>query len=282
MLIEKRITADDLAVQVYTAGEGNPRALLLLHGEVGDASLHWSPSASFLAEEYYVIAPNLPGYGESALLREPTLAALVHWLKALLDALNVEQAAVVGNSFGGLAARLFAAVHPQSVPALILVNGGVLPRPISSLARLLARLPIIGDMGFNSASRAMLTPKALGWMLQNPAGLTDSFLEQVKATASGLAWTLRVSGTSPIPEQNIPPLPTLLLWGADDPVLSQQDAARLQSELPGAQLALIESTKHSPHLDEPDVFAFQVGQYLDRLNRPVSPRLRGVGKLGAG
>jgi pimeloyl-ACP methyl ester carboxylesterase len=282
MLLEKRITVDDLAVQLYTAGEGHPRTLLLLHGGVGDAFLHWTPAAPFLAEEYHVIAPNLPGYGESAPLRETTFAALIRWLKAILDVLKVEQAVVIGNSFSGLVARLFAAEYAQNVPALILVNGGTVPRSIPPMARLLARLPVIGDMVFNSGSRSMLTPKELGWLLNDPAGLTDEFLARAKANATGLAWTMRVSSISPIPEQRTPPLPTLLVWGADDPILPQQDALRLQAELPGAQIALIESTKHSPHLDEPDVFAFQVTQFLDHLNRSSAAGLRGVGKLGEG
>lgn len=280
MLEEKRITVDGLPVQYYTAGESNPRTLLLLHGGVGDALLHWTPAAEILADTYHIIAPNLPGYGASAQTEEATLAAFVNWLKALLDALEIEQTAIIGNSFGGLAARLFAAAYPQRVPALILVNGGVLPQPVPPLARALANLPMIGKRLGASASRTTFTAKGLSWMLYNPAGLTDAFLERAKANMPGLTWTQQVMNTSPIPERRVPPLPTLLLWGADDPVLTQGDAARLQAELPGAQLALIESTRHAPHIDEPDVFAFQVSQFLDNLDRPSRSGLRGVGKLG--
>lgn len=125
---EQTITVNGLATRYYEAGSGNTRTLLLLHGRFGDAHLHWAEIMPVLADEFHLIAPDLPGYGGSAPLPALSLEAFVDWTQSLLDALNIEQAAVVGSSFGGTVARLLATMRPTYVPALILVNGGGLPR----------------------------------------------------------------------------------------------------------------------------------------------------------
>lgn len=121
---------------VLTAGDGPP--VLLLHGLNINAAV-WRPQFEALAGHTRLIAPDVPGFaGKSAPTRLPyTGRALADWLLALLDALGIDRALVVGSSAGGHFALKLAAYAPQRVQALLLLNPvGIVPfRGITNLLR---------------------------------------------------------------------------------------------------------------------------------------------------
>ena len=91
---------------------------MLLHAGVADRRM-WAPVSAALRSDHRVIAPDLPGYGETPIPAGPfSYAAGVHDLLVQLDAVP---AAVVGNSFGGLVALQLAVLHPAAVTKLALI-----------------------------------------------------------------------------------------------------------------------------------------------------------------
>ncbi len=99
-------------------GDGAP--VVLLHAGVADRRI-WSEQLEPLAAAgYRVIAPDLPGFGEAP----PASEADAPWSDVLetMDALGVDRAALVGNSFGGVVALRVAAVAPDRVTALVLIS----------------------------------------------------------------------------------------------------------------------------------------------------------------
>jgi pimeloyl-ACP methyl ester carboxylesterase len=100
-----------------------------------------------------------------------------------------------------------------------------------------------------------------------------------RANASGFAQLMRAALFTAIPEKQTPLVPTLLLWGMNDPVMTPAHAAQLQKEIPGALFSPIADCGHMPHLEATDPFLFQITTFLDRITRPVTPVLPGVGLL---
>jgi 3-oxoadipate enol-lactonase len=98
------------------AGAGPP--LLLLHAGVCDAR-SWAPLVERLGGRFRTVAPDLPGFGRTPLQEGPPDD--VGAVAALLDELEVERTAVVGNSFGGLVAMQLATTAPERVSALVLL-----------------------------------------------------------------------------------------------------------------------------------------------------------------
>ena len=101
---------------------GSGPALLLLHGGLGDSGL-WEPVVPFLAEKFRVIRTDLRFFGRST-----GPAAPWSWeddVLGVLDALEVERAALVGLSLGGKLALDVAVAHPERLWALVHVAGGV-------------------------------------------------------------------------------------------------------------------------------------------------------------
>jgi pimeloyl-ACP methyl ester carboxylesterase len=241
--------------------------LLLLHGGYGNAWLNWSEAMPLLADEYHVIAPDLPGYGDSAPIEPMNVDTLITWVQSLLDSLEIEQAVVVGNSFGGLIGRLFTANLPRYVPALVLINGGVIPK-VTPIARLLSGVPVIGRALFRRIARVQTARSSLMLGIKTDDKLTDAFVAAVRNDVHGLARLMRALTISPLPEARTPAVPVLLLWGEEDAITPVFVAEHLEKEIPGSQISLIAGVGNMSQVEVPDVFAWQVKQFLRELTRP--------------
>jgi pimeloyl-ACP methyl ester carboxylesterase len=119
----KTAEVDGLTLHYLTAGRGDP--LILLHG-YAETSRMWRPVIPLLAERFTVIAPDLPGLGESAIpkdgLNMKTSAAHIH---ALAKALGVAKARVVGHDIGLMVAYAYATMFPSEVEKLVLMDAFV-------------------------------------------------------------------------------------------------------------------------------------------------------------
>jgi len=109
--------------------------------------------------------------------------------------------------------------------------------------------------------------------------LNDEFTAQAQANLSGFATMMRLLAANPIPEKRTPPVPTLLLWGAEDEIVTLEEAERIKSSMGDAILSPIADCANMPHVEAPEVFAWQVVQFIESRNRPSKPDLPGVGKL---
>jgi len=108
-MVEKMIPSGELASNCIIAGNPKNPPLLLLHGAGPGASAmsNWAQCAPILAKDFYVIAPDAIGFGQSEIPKEvPTKIARwmgyrVEQIKGLLDELGIEKTHIVGNSMGG-------------------------------------------------------------------------------------------------------------------------------------------------------------------------------------
>jgi pimeloyl-ACP methyl ester carboxylesterase len=119
-IASQTITVDDLAIHYLAAGDGEP--LVLIHG-YAETSETWRAVIPALARRWRVIAPDLPGIGDSAIpadgLDMATAATRVH---ALAASLGVTRARVVGHDIGMMVAYAYAAMHPAEVDKLVLME----------------------------------------------------------------------------------------------------------------------------------------------------------------
>jgi pimeloyl-ACP methyl ester carboxylesterase len=136
------------AARVVDAGAGQPvhlleggtgPALLLLHAAGGGGM--WLPSHAALARHFRVIAPDHPGFSNTPEIPAvETVEDIAYLYRGLLDALQLEQVAVLGTSFGGWIAAELALLEPR-VRQLVLVNAVGLRVPGSPIADLFAMDP---------------------------------------------------------------------------------------------------------------------------------------------
>ena len=119
-IVSKTATVDGLQFHYLTAGNGP--AVILLHGYT-QTSRMWRPIIPLLAEKFTVIAPDLPGIGDSGIpsdgLDMKSAATRVH---ALARSLGVEKARVVGHDIGLMVAYAYAAQFPSEVEKLVVMD----------------------------------------------------------------------------------------------------------------------------------------------------------------
>lgn len=275
---ERHIDVGGLPTRYLTAGTTGP-PLVLLHG-VGDNALDWHWVMPTLAGTHRVYAPDLPGSGGSI---KPDVdyspAFFTQFLSTFLDTLEVERAAVVGNSLGGLVGLRLALSEPSRVSALGLVASAGLGREVTYALRSLA-LPGYGGIAVawgktppGAAQRALgrstllfarsqRTPRK--WLKeQYRLARLPGFLEAQLATVRG---QVGLKGQREVLVDRLAKLevPTLLVWGTRDRVLPYSQAKEAISRLQEGSLELISDCGHSPHVEQPDRFTAIVARFLDR------------------
>src|SRR2546430_9045598 len=119
-IVSRTAEINGVKIHYLTAGHGAP--VILLHG-YAETSLMWRPIIPLLAKRFTVIAPDLPGIGDSSIPRNgldmKTAAARVH---ALARSLGIERARVVGHDIGLMVAYAYAAQFAAEVEKLVLMD----------------------------------------------------------------------------------------------------------------------------------------------------------------
>lgn len=267
-LEEKKVLVDGLEVHYWEAGQSNPRTLLLLHGGMGDAYLHWHEAIPLLAETFHVLAPDLPGFGGSQSLPVARTDVLLHWMKSFIDLHHLEQVVPVGNAFGALLSRLFAAANPKYVPAVVMVNGGGVP-DLPGFFKTIERIPGVSRLLFAQFGKMATNAAGLNRVIHIKSVLDDAFYARAKASAPAFSRLMQML-VNGIPAERTPLVPTLILWGTEDTFTHPGDREAIQTSIPGSTLTEIADCGHMPQLEAPDVFVWQVTTFLDKLSRPLT------------
>ena len=271
---------------------GSGPALLLLHG-ITSSSATWRDVLGGLAEHHTVIAPDLLGHGDSAKPRgDYSLGAFAGGLRDLMVVLGIESATVVGHSLGGGVAMQLSYQHPERVERLVLVDSGGLGREVSPLLRaatlpgadwvlpLLCRKDLVDAGAFvgRALSRIGLRPNSdIAGVAAGLASLEDAetrraFLHTARSImdASGQ----RVSATERL--YLAAALPTLIVWGARDPMIPVAHAHAAHELMPHSRLEIFEGAGHFPFHDDPARFVATVSRFIAQTDPaiPDEQRLR--------
>ncbi len=267
MFEESFIPVGGLRIQYYHGGSTGP-AVVLLHGGGTDSGLlSWKLTAPALMDRYRVYLPNWPGYGESTPLPgEYATADLVQVLGGILDALGLEDAALVGISMGGGVALGYGLDSQDRVRKLVLVDSYGLQThaPAHLLSYALVRLPFAIPLSWKLVrSSKWITRWALQAIFRDPAAVTDELVEEVfeavRKPGIGQAFygwqrgELGVMGlrTNYLDRLGRLAVPTLLIQGREDPLVPWESAQRAAGLINDAQLVLFDGCGHWPQREKP-------------------------------
>jgi pimeloyl-ACP methyl ester carboxylesterase len=232
---------------------GTGQALLLIHSAWGDAEMSWGSVWDRLSDAFTVIAPDLPGFGQSSPIDQPALSAMAQSLKEFVEALDLSRVIVVGNSFGAAVAVQFACDFPERTAQVVLVNGGYMPVLPGVLRRLIAWPPV------NRAFRRLMfyfsfSTQALKKSFVDPSKLRPDFFARIKRNApiyAPVVFDAFMNIPGPLP---VPKIPTFLVWGKQDGLTPIKQAKALQKRFPGTMLISIDSAGHMPQVERPREF----------------------------
>lgn len=121
MRVRQTLSLRDIQLS-YLEWQQGEEPLLLLHG-LGDHALVWSSLGDYLAADYHVVAPDMRGHGDSSKPdKDYSFDSVIADLEALMDKLGWSSTHVVGHSWSGKLACIWANKHPERLKSMILVD----------------------------------------------------------------------------------------------------------------------------------------------------------------
>lgn len=276
------VPTHDTPLFVLQAGLEHQKTVILIHG-LGDlASKDWLNVIPALAQQYHVVAIDLPGFGLSQgavfTYSPKEYAKVIDWVVGQYR--HSDGVHLVGHSMGGAISLYYANQYPGRIERLVLVDA----------AGILDRTAYIKHLSTRDNDQTDL-PQGLRRVIARVDNFADKILEK---TGTGLDPTRLFSGDSSLRnmtigdktnmnaalalmEQNFSVLnyqtmpATQLIWGALDTVAPLRTANALQHVLPLSQLQVINDAGHVPMKSHPHVFNQLL---LTSLQGPVVSRLQ--------
>jgi pimeloyl-ACP methyl ester carboxylesterase len=274
--MERTVLVNGGRTRYQRAGTG-PVLVLLHGGGLDSARLTWSPVWRQLTAVADVVAPDLPGFGESELgTTTPTLEGYRDWLAAFLDACGIERPVLGGLSLGGGVALRAAIDLPSRVAGLVLCAPyGVDPRvPGGRLGWATVHLPGLDRLTWAALRRSRwMVRRTLGTLLHRPGAVTDDLVGPVIQLArhpdGGVAWRsfqrheVRWSGPRTVFGRELAGVecPALLLAGEHDLVPPARVRAA-SARMPGASFTMVPGAGHWLPRDAPETVAGQIIGFL--------------------
>jgi pyruvate dehydrogenase E2 component (dihydrolipoamide acetyltransferase) len=269
---DRFVEVQGLRVRYIERGEGEP--VLLLHGaSLGSSADVWSGNLDALAaHRLRVVAFDQPGFGLSDAPPDHTVGFRTRFVPALMDALAMRRAHLVGHSQSGRIVVSLALAQPGRVAKAVVVGTGSLLPPLPG-----APSQAEGDEGDTAEPTLADTRRALEATLFHPERITAEALETRHSMSTGRNFRAflarRQAQAAEKKDKQSAPLwqrlaevgaPLRLIYGKDDRGDAAQRAGLAKERQPALDLHLIERCKHLVQWDAPEEFAELTGRFLAR------------------
>jgi pimeloyl-ACP methyl ester carboxylesterase len=259
---------------------GSGPLLVLLHG-ITSTSDAWREVMPRLSERFTVVAPDMLGHGRSAKPRgDYSLGAYAAGIRDLLAVLGFERGTVVGHSFGGGIAMQFSYLFPEYVERMALISSGGLGREVHPMLRAAVLpgsewvMPLLAREWSVRAGEAVATVArrlgleagpdlaefARGYASLTEEGAREAFIHTMRSCIDPEGQRVSALDRLYLADQ----LPTLIVWGSDDPVIPVEHGRRAHEIVPLSRYVEIEDSGHWPMLDAPDRIVRELTAFVER------------------
>jgi pimeloyl-ACP methyl ester carboxylesterase len=262
------------AVNLVEIGSGPP--LVFVHGLSGSWQ-NWLEQLPEFSRTHRCIAVDLPGFGASPMPAEKiTISGYGRWLDALFAELDIEAAAVVGNSMGGFIAAETAIKFPHRIERLVLVSaaGLSIERMRSDVG--LRFLEVTENLGQITMARFLSKADALvrrprgrrvllWFVAAHPDKIPPALAKEQMEGANKPGFVPALDALTSYPIRNrlsSIEAPTLILWGRKDILVPIKDAYEFDRLVPHSRLIVYDDTGHVPMIERPERFNADLQAFL--------------------
>lgn len=257
-----------IRIDVDIAGSGE-QSVVLLAGFPLSRKI-WDETAQQLATAHRVVRPDLRGMGSSAVSDGPYLMeSLAGDVAAVLDALGIQHATLVGHSLGGYVALAFARMFTERLDALALVCSRLsadTPAQAKDRERLAERLLLEGE------SDSLVSAYAARLLSSETKERRPEIFERVSEIIRGIdprgaAAMLRGMAARSASDDIAPEIgvPVLVLSGALDAVVTLDEARSTASAFPRGTLVIARHSGHLPMIEEPSFTAAALEEWIGKI-----------------
>jgi pimeloyl-ACP methyl ester carboxylesterase len=252
--------------KIYTKVEGNGIPLLLLHSLWGDSTL-FDRIAEQLSSRFKIIRIDFPGHGKSA---SPTknfsFNEFSSVLNDVLEKIGITgKISFIGHSMGGFAALAYAKEYPERITALVLMHSLINSSDHKSTLLRERQARLINQ---NRTAMLLQVTNPSNFANGNVSKFPDAF-NQLNQTANRVTKEGALAGIHAInTRENSMPfmmksnIPSLMVVGAQDKVYNPEDQLSEYSNIPHAELLLLQNSGHLGFIEEEDILVQRVGDFL--------------------
>ena len=244
---------DVRGVPLQVVREGAGKTLLLLHGGTGLQTQ--APFFLQLTQHFDVIAPTHPGFAETPLPGHfDCIDDLAYLYLDLMDQLAIEDAILMGITMGGWVAAEIATKSTARLAKLILVDavgikvGNRYTRDIADIFALPAEE--VASLAYHDRANA-----------PNFSALSEETLVPIARSREALVmytWEPYMHNPKLKARLQRIDIPTQLIWGASDGIVTTAYAEAYRDSIPGAELSVIKKAGHNPQIEQPEAFVERV------------------------
>lgn len=263
-LVQKSVQVDDYSIAYLEGGAGE--TVVLIHG-FGAEKDHWTLMAKYLTNNYHLIIPDLPGFGESVKREDLSydVASQADRIHLFLKTINAGKVFIAGNSMGGNIAGIYASKYPEYVTGLGLLDTGGIVSPVKSdLAGYLKNgiNPLIINkvedydrlMEFGFVKPPYI-PGFIKTVLAEEALKNKPYNDRVWADINRKPAILE----GKLGKMN---MPVLIIWGDKDRILNVSSVEVLEKGLKRYRTYIMKDCGHAPMLERPEETAGYIRDFL--------------------
>ena len=246
---------------IFTEDTGRGTPLVLVHGFLGSSNM-WRPQIEFFKDNFRVIAPALPGFGDSNTINScDSIECMAKVILSLLEKMEIKNFNLLGHSMGGMIVQEIAKIAGEKILKLICYGTGPrgnIPGRFETIDQSREKLKINGlkDTAHRIAKTWFIEEeKAKHFYLCEEAGKQAS----VKAADNGLVAMKNWNGIENL--KNIKN-ETLIIWGDQDKAYNFNQVETLNNNIPNSDLKVIKGCSHNVHLEKPEEFNAIVEEFL--------------------
>lgn len=251
-LRRKAVQVADHRIVYSEGGENNAETVVLVHGFSASAD-SWNRLAGQLTKRYHVIAPDLPGWGESTRIDSASYGYpdQVERMHHFLEQLGVRQFHLVGHSMGGGISARYAVLYPRQVITLgLIAPHGVREPEQSELSRCVSQgdnwLVVSSMQGFERLMKNLFVKRPFV-----PRPVLKYLAEQTitRSAKTQLIFDEMHSSTPLQEELKQIKAPTLIVWGDDDKLIHASAADLFRNSIQNSEVLIMKQTGHMPLLE---------------------------------
>lgn len=280
----RTITLQDTSVFYREAGPADAPTVLLLHG-FGASSYMFRELIPQLAREYHVVAPDLPGFGQTTVMPgvefDYTFDNLTSVIDAFTAAKGLDRYAIYVFDFGAPVGWRLAVKYPGKITAIVSQNGNAYEEGLSPGWADMRRAWAEPSAGNREALRRFNTPEMIKWQYVEGVRDTSLIAPETWQLASAAIERIGVEVQMDLLldyRTNIEqyPLlheyfrrhqpPTLVIWGDKDPFFTPAGAEAFRRDNPNAEVRLLDSGHFAIETHGPEIAAAM----LEFLGRSVT------------
>ena len=248
--------------EIYIDDIGKGFPLVLVHGFLGSSAM-WSPQKEFLSKYYRVIAPALPGFGESSKIKSlDSINAMAEKVLEILNKKEIKKFNLMGHSMGGMIVQEMAKISGEKINKLICYATG----PIGDIPGRFEPIDVSREKLKENGIAETSNRISKKWFVEGDQAkyfyLCDNANKATSEEAADNALNALKNWNGVDNLKNINN-ETLIIWGDKDTAYNFDQVDALSKNIPNSKMEIFKGCSHNVHLELPEKFNEIVKNFIE-------------------